>query len=53
MFFEKDSLRTRLTFETGMNTLGGSAMFVDQKDSPLGERESLADVARNVERWVE
>jgi ornithine carbamoyltransferase len=52
MFFEKASLRTRLTFEAGMNTLGGSTMFVDQTQSPLGERESLADIARNVERWV-
>jgi ornithine carbamoyltransferase len=53
MFFEKASLRTRLTFETAMNTLGGSAVFVDQTQSPLGERESLADIARNVERWVQ
>jgi ornithine carbamoyltransferase len=52
MFFEKASLRTRLTFEAGMNTLGGSAIFVDQTQSPLGERESLADMARNLERWV-
>jgi len=52
MFFEKASLRTRLTFETAMNTLGGAAVFVDQTQSPLGERESLADIARNVERWV-
>jgi ornithine carbamoyltransferase len=53
MFFEKASLRTRLTFQTAMNTLGGSALFVDQTSSPLGERESLADIARNVERWVQ
>lgn len=53
MFFEKASLRTRLTFEAAMNTLGGSAMFFDQTQSPLGERESLADMARNVERWVQ
>ena len=52
MFFEKASLRTRLTFEAGMNTLGGSAMFVDQTQSPLGERESLPDMAHNVERWM-
>ena len=52
MFFEKASLRTRLTFETAINTLGGSAVFVDQTQSPLGERESLGDIARNVERWV-
>ena len=51
MFFEKASLRTRLTFETAINTLGGNAIFVDQTQSPLGERESLADIARNVERW--
>jgi ornithine carbamoyltransferase len=52
MFFEKASLRTRLTFETAINTLGGSAIFVDQTQSPLGERESLADMSRNLERWV-
>lgn len=52
MFFEKASLRTRLTFETAINTVGGAAVFVDQTQSPLGERESLADIARNVERWV-
>ena len=53
MFFEKASLRTRLTFEVAMNTMGGSAVFVDQTQSPLGERESLADMSRNVERWVQ
>lgn len=52
MFFEKASLRTRVTFEAGINTLGGSAIFVDQTSSPLGERESLADMARNLERWM-
>ena len=52
MFFEKDSLRTRLTFETGINTLGGSAIFIDQTASRLGARETLADVAHNLERWV-
>ena len=53
LMFEKASLRTRLSFETGINTLGGSAIFLDQTNSPLGERESIADVARNVERWVD
>ena len=53
MFFEKDSLRTRLTFETGINTLGGSPIFIDQTASRLGERETLADVAHNLERWVD
>jgi ornithine carbamoyltransferase len=53
LMFEKASLRTRLSFETGINTLGGNAIFFDQTNSPLGERESIADVAKNVERWVD
>jgi len=52
LIFEKESLRTRLTFETAMNTVGGNALFVDQTSSPLGERESIPDVARNLERWM-
>ena len=46
LMFEKASLRTRLSFETGINTMGGNAIFVDQTNSPLGERESIADVAK-------
>src|SRR5580658_5419732 len=53
LMFEKASLRTRLAFETGINTMGGNAIFIDHTNSPLGERESIADVARNVERWVD
>jgi ornithine carbamoyltransferase len=53
MFFEKASLRTRLTFEAGMTALGGSAMFVDQTQERLGARETLSDVAHNLERWVD
>ncbi len=53
LMFEKASLRTRLSFETGISTMGGNAIFVDQTSSPLGERESISDVARNVERWVD
>ncbi len=53
LMFEKTSLRTRLAFETGINTMGGNAIFVDQTNQPLGERETLADVARNLERWVD
>src|ERR1035441_4601441 len=52
LFFEKASLRTRLTFEAAINTLGGSAIFVDQTQSPLGERESIPDMAHNIERWM-
>jgi ornithine carbamoyltransferase len=53
LMFEKAILRTRLSFEAGINTMGGNAIFFDQTNSPLGERESIADVARNVERWVD
>jgi ornithine carbamoyltransferase len=53
MFFEKPSLRTRLTFEAGMNSQGGSTMFVDQTQERLGARETLSDVAHNLERWVD
>jgi len=53
MFFEKPSLRTRLTFEAGMTSLGGQAMFVDQTKSRLDARETLSDIAHNLERWVD
>src|SRR2546430_313095 len=53
MFFEKPSLRTRLTFEAGMTSLGGSAMFVDQTQGRLDAREKLSDIAHNLERWVD
>jgi ornithine carbamoyltransferase len=53
MFFEKPSLRTRLTFEAGIVSLGGTAMFVDQTHERLDAREKLSDVAHNLERWVD
>lgn len=53
MFFEKPSLRTRLTFESGMISLGGTAMFVDQSRSKLDAREKLSDIAQNLERWID
>ena len=53
MFFEKPSLRTRLTFEAGMTSLGGSAFFMDQTGGRIDARESLHDIAHNVERWVD
>jgi ornithine carbamoyltransferase len=52
MFFEKPSLRTRLTFEAGICGLGGSVSFVDQRHERLDARETLSDIAHNVERWV-
>src|SRR6266436_8938326 len=53
MFFEKPSLRTRLTFEAGMDSLGGSTFFVDQTSSRIDARESLHDIAHNLERWID
>ncbi len=52
MFFEKPSLRTRLTFEAGMASLGGATFFVDQRHERLDAREKLSDIAHNLERWV-
>jgi ornithine carbamoyltransferase len=53
MLFEKPSLRTRVTFEVGITQLGGSAVYLTPSDIRLGERESVADIARNLERWVD
>ena len=53
MIFEKPSLRTRITFETGMAQLGGHAIYLAPQDIGIGERESVKDVARNLSRWVD
>jgi len=53
MMFEKPSLRTRVTFETGIFQLGGQGIVMGSDGSRLGERESVPDVARNLERWVD
>jgi len=50
LLFEKPSLRTRLTFEIAMQQMGGGSVFID---GPIGLREPLKDVARNLDRWVE
>jgi ornithine carbamoyltransferase len=52
LIFEKPSLRTRVTFEVGIQSMGGSVVFLDHTQARLGERESIADVAHNLERWV-
>lgn len=51
--YEKPSLRTRVTFEAGMAQLGGAAVYLGPADVGLGTRESVADVARNLSRWVQ
>jgi ornithine carbamoyltransferase len=53
MIFQKPSLRTRITFETGMAQLGGHAIYLAPQDIGIGERESVKDVARNLSRWVD
>ena len=53
MIFEKPSLRTRVTFETGMVQLGGHAIYIQPSDIGLGTRESIPDAARNFERMVQ
>ena len=52
LIFEKPSLRTRVTFEVGIASLGGSSVFLDHTATHLGERESVPDVAKCLERWV-
>jgi ornithine carbamoyltransferase len=52
MYFEKPSLRTRVTFEAGMTQLGGHAIYYTAADGKIGVRES-EDVARNLDRWVD
>jgi ornithine carbamoyltransferase len=52
MIFEKPSLRTRVTFEVGMTSMGGYAVYLDHTKPRLGEREAIKDVARNLDRWV-
>ena len=53
MIFEKPSLRTRVTFETGMLQLGGEAIYLAPSDIRMGTRETPKDVGKNLERWVD
>jgi ornithine carbamoyltransferase len=52
MIFEKPSLRTRVTFEVGVASMGGTAIYLDHADTHLGDRESVPDVGRCLSRWV-
>ena len=53
LVFEKQSLRTRTTFDLAMYQLGGHAVLLDPQQIGLGVRESVRDVASNLERWVD
>ncbi len=53
MYFEKPSLRTRVTFEAGVTQLGGHAVLLRPEDVGIGTRESPSDVARNLSRWAD
>ena len=49
LLFEKPSLRTRVTFEVAIKQLGGDSIF---SEGPVGGREPIKDVARNLDRWT-
>jgi ornithine carbamoyltransferase len=53
MIFEKPSLRTRVTFDVGIHQLGGFALYLSPAEINLGKRESVYDVAKNLERMVQ
>jgi ornithine carbamoyltransferase len=53
LLFQKPSLRTRVTFEVGMDQLGGRAIHLGPEEIGLGRREAIKDVARNLARWVD
>ncbi|MBX7244678.1 MAG: ornithine carbamoyltransferase [Candidatus Sumerlaeaceae bacterium] len=53
MIFQKPSLRTRATFDIGIYQLGGHAIYLGPTEISLGQRESVYDVAKNLERWVD
>ena len=53
MFFEKPSLRTRISFEVGMTQLGGHAIYYDIGSSPMGKGESIEDTAKTISRYCD
>jgi ornithine carbamoyltransferase len=53
MIFEKPSLRTRVTFDVGIQQLGGFSLYLSPAEISLGKRESVYDVAKNLERMVQ
>jgi ornithine carbamoyltransferase len=53
LLFEKPSLRTRVSFEVAMRQLGGQAIYLSQAEVGPGQRESIADIARVLSRYVD
>ena len=53
MIFEKPSLRTRVSFDVGIHQLGGHCLYLSPDEIKLGKRESIHDVAKNLERMVQ
>ena len=53
MIFNKPSLRTRISFDMAMRHLGGDALFISPAEIGLGQRESIADVARVLSGYVQ
>lgn len=53
MIFQKPSLRTRVTFDVGIHQMGGHSVYLGPSEISMGERETVSDVARNLERWVD
>ncbi|WDD99703.1 ornithine carbamoyltransferase [Thalassomonas actiniarum] len=51
MLFEKPSLRTHISFDIGIQKLGGHALYIGQQNGQLGERERVSDVAKNLACW--
>ena len=53
LIFEKPSLRTRVSFDVGIQQLGGFSLYLSPAEINLGKRESIHDVAKNLERMVQ
>jgi ornithine carbamoyltransferase len=53
MLFQKNSTRTRMSFEAGMERLGGHAMYLNMQDTQMGRKETISDTAHTMSRYVE